>query len=720
MIVSLKNRILSRISSDDLVGREAEIAEIVRHCTGGGSLLIRSTPGAGTTEVLYQTYDRIFRSSTGAIPIYFSFDQPDHSINEVAARFFRDLILQINAFRRQDPRLLHSALTMREIVQRTTAKDANTVNGLIKYFGRRQKNESDEDLSRKVFNAPIRAVAAGIPLIVIFDAVHTLARFDEGERLLVSLRNAFSESPVPHIFAGHRRSLQSSGFDRVVPLERLSFADTGRATEGFAQRCDVAINDETRDLITIQFGHNLRLIEEFIRSADGRSLDSFQKVQQHYAREMVDGRLRRYFDTVLSEIVPSNEIGTNIVGMLRDTAEFGYGTIGKLTWTKESGMDESVADRVLKGLNEQEFVSLADGQVEMRPADVATRDYLTTRFRLEVAGESRAATIGRSTVQFIKRAPELMARFYRSRNSIGIREILAGFGGEMVPHALIDYSKFANEYKGAPDAEILRDVGRAEDNFHLPNIVFAAHTSAIYEPLNKVTDSERSAVGFGFAGESEMIWIAAEIDSKLETAADHAEFWCDRLEMAALMCGLSPYRIWLISPEGFSPDAQQILRRRNVIGSSKKQVDLLRQFLKNPRTAGPNIEEFEITLPMDENAELVAASVVEEIARRHNFDAKAINQIKTALIEAFINAAEHSLSPDRKVHQRFTVDARGLTVTISNRGLRLTDTPAPTSDSDKQRRGWGLELMRRLMDEVSIEATDDGARISMTKYLHQT
>jgi anti-sigma regulatory factor (Ser/Thr protein kinase) len=33
------------------------------------------------------------------------------------------------------------------------------------------------------------------------------------------------------------------------------------------------------------------------------------------------------------------------------------------------------------------------------------------------------------------------------------------------------------------------------------------------------------------------------------------------------------------------------------------------------------------------------------------------------------------------------------------------------------RRGWGLKLMKTLMDEVHFEETDDGTSISMTKYL---
>ena len=38
-------------------------------------------------------------------------------------------------------------------------------------------------------------------------------------------------------------------------------------------------------------------------------------------------------------------------------------------------------------------------------------------------------------------------------------------------------------------------------------------------------------------------------------------------------------------------------------------------------------------------------------------------------------------------------------------------------ESENGRRGWGLKLMRTLMDEVKFEQIDDGTRISMVKYL---
>jgi serine/threonine-protein kinase RsbW len=114
---------------------------------------------------------------------------------------------------------------------------------------------------------------------------------------------------------------------------------------------------------------------------------------------------------------------------------------------------------------------------------------------------------------------------------------------------------------------------------------------------------------------------------------------------------------------------------------------------------------------------MIAAHTIEDIAKRHNFPAKAINQIKTAVVEACINAGEHSLSPDQRLYQKFAIDADKITITVSNRGLRVADKPIQSDASEEARRGWGLKIIRGLMDEVNFEPTDDGTRITMVKYL---
>ena len=185
------------------------------------------------------------------------------------------------------------------------------------------------------------------------------------------------------------------------------------------------------------------------------------------------------------------------------------------------------------------------------------------------------------------------------------------------------------------------------------------------------------------------------------------------------MCNFLNFKVWLVAPEGFSPEASEVLRKRNAYGSSKKQIKLLIEYLGAEIKIGEKVNpnEFEMVVPMGEDTELIAAHAVEEVARRYNFPSKAINQIKTALVEACINASEHSHSPDRKIYQKIAFEDDRIIITVSNRGLRLQDKNAEEITPDEGRRGWGLKLMQKLMDEVKFEQVDDGTRISMVKYL---
>jgi serine/threonine-protein kinase RsbW len=166
--------------------------------------------------------------------------------------------------------------------------------------------------------------------------------------------------------------------------------------------------------------------------------------------------------------------------------------------------------------------------------------------------------------------------------------------------------------------------------------------------------------------------------------------------------------------------------RHKAFSSSRQQLDLLASRLGETAlspvvSAGPP-DEFLMVVPMGEDNELIAANTAEQIAKRLTFRPEAINQIKTAIVEACINASEHSFSPDRKIYQRFRVESDRLVITISSRGvvpanLNGTNSGSETKQAAEERRGWGLKLIRTLMDEVEFERVDDGTSLRMTKYL---
>jgi serine/threonine-protein kinase RsbW len=372
--------------------------------------------------------------------------------------------------------------------------------------------------------------------------------------------------------------------------------------------------------------------------------------------------------------------------------------------------------------------------VETTPGPV-WRDFLNASYRLQVAVEPRALVVADTLVEMLKRAPRTMARHYRRESALNLRGLMSRFNNEEIPASLLHYDRFARMYRGVVREEVQSGLETETDSVRLPQMVHAASCASFHPPMLQFCDEERCAVahgleGGGYAEAEEVVWIAAEVESKLEAGRALAELWLDRLEQVAAACGFGRVRLWLVSREGFTAEAAELLSEREAYGSCREQLELLSARLGLAGEAGESgsADEFAIELPMGEDTELIAAHTVEQIARRMEFQPEDINKIKHALIEACINASEHSLSTERKIYNRFRVEDDKLVITVSSRGLSApTAAPENGFSPDKNgpdagakgRRGWGLKLIRTLMDDVEFERVDDGTRLRMTKYLRK-
>ena len=727
-----REKILSAVSPENFIGRTSELDTLLRHAKGDDELrglLLLSAPALGASELLRQTYDQIFyEQRSDAIPFYFSVKKSDKTPKASALRFLQSFLQQTVAFRRQDAKIFDSSPDICEISQLAIPSDGYWIDRLVETCRIESKLNDDRAFIKNCLSAPLRAAARGARVFVMIDNLHEAAHFSNGFDFIEELTEIYSRSDIQFVFAARRRFSFGDlrGATETLHLEPLSFNDAGLLVENLANRYGVKINEQTRDLIAAQFDGKPAFIKFLFHAAGEKKydLDSFQKVERIYADEIFGGGITKFYDSVFNEIAPNIETQKNLLGLLYDALTVEKGKMPIESWQKRAGLSEKDFYRTVNLLNTQEIIRLTSNQIEVMEENASLSDYLRGRFRLEIIMENRALVVGEMLSEFLKRAPQMMARFYRRNSAIGLRELLSVFDCQEIPVALLDYSVFRDELKGAPTEEILKSLEKTADKERLPQIVYTAHTAAFYPPIEQVGEKERSAVALGFVeckytDEDEIVWIAAEIDSKLEASRKTTEFWCDRLEMVALMCNFLRYKLWLVAPEGFSPEAVEVLRQRNALGSSKKQVDLLIKFLDAEDTVGEKIKpnEYEMIVPMGEDTELIAAHAIEEIARRYHYTPKDINQMKTAVIEANINATEHSHSPDRKIYQKFTVEEDRIIIEISNRGLRLTDKNAREFTPDEGRRGWGLKLMKSLMDEVKFEQTDDGTKISMVKYL---
>ena len=727
-----KTKILSSIESEDFIGRTRELDALVSHAKGETNkrgMLLLSAPALGISELLKQTYDNLFYSRIEIIPFYFALKKSDKTARQAALRFLQTFLLQTVAFRRQNPNILDSSPDICEIAELAIPSDGYWIDRLVATCQSDSKLNDERALIRNCLSAPLRAFANGAKSFVMIDDLQKAEHLSGDTDFIEELKDIYSRSNISFVFGGKRRfvfdAMQSLETE-ILELEPLSFADAGLLAEHLAENSNLKINEQTRDLIATQFDAKPTFIKFIVQAANERNLDldSFQRVEKIYADELFGGRFGKFYDAVFEEIAPEVETQKNILGLLYDSLTLEKEKTPIDSWQNRTNLREENFYRAMCFLNTNEIIRKTSNQVEAMNENEVLSDYIISRFRLEIMLENRALVVGETLSDFLKRAPKTMAKFYRRSTAIGLRELLSVFDCQELPESLLDYSIFKDELKGAPVEEILKNLDKTEKKTRLPQIVYTAHTVAFYPSLNQFTEKERSAVALGFqeckyTDEDEIVWIAAEIDSKLEAAKELTEFWCDRLEMVALMCNFLNYRLWLVAPEGFSADAMKVLKQRSAYGSSRRQVETLIKYLKAEDVVGEKLKanEYEMIVPMGEDTELIAAHAVEEIARRHHFEPKAINQIKTALVEACINAAEHSHSPDRKIYQKFSIEKDKIIITISNRGLRLSDKKTEEIKPDEGRRGWGLKLMQNLMDEVKFEQVDDGTRISMTKYL---
>ncbi len=728
---SKRENILSTISAENFIGRTEETDFILHHAKEEErelrGLLVLSAPKLGASELLRQIYDRLFYEQPEKIPFYFRLKKSDKTAKNAALRFLQTFLLQTVAFRRNDKKILDASPDVCEISQLAQPSDGYWIDRLIETCQSKSKLNNYSTFIKNCLSAPLRAAANEAKVFVMIDDVHESLHLENGDLFLEILREVFSHSNTNFVIAGRRRFVFDefySGNFKTLEIKPLSLSDAGFLAENLAKTFSIKINDQTRDLLAEQLKGNPLFIKSVFEAANVSSLESYHTVEKIYADEIFGGKIGNYFDEIFNEIAPDIETDQDILGLLYDALTVETGKMPLESWQNRSGLKGGEFYGAIQLLNIHEFIRVSSNQIEAMSENQALTDYITARFRLEILAENRALVIAEMLSDFLKRAPRLMAKFYRRTSAIGLRELLAVFDYQEIPAALLDYSQFKNDLKGASNAEILKFLANDENKIHLPQVAFAAHTVAFYPSIEQFVEKERSAVAFGFlepnyTDENQIVWVAAEIDSKLEATAELAAFWCDRLEMVALMCNFLKFKVWLVAPEGFSPEASEVLRKRNAYGSSKKQIELLIEYLGAEITISEKVNpnEFEMVVPMGEDTELIAAHAVEEVARRYNFPSKAINQIKTALVEACINASEHSHSPDRKIYQKIAFEDDRIIITVSNRGLRLQDKNAEQINPDEGRRGWGLKLMQKLMDEVKFEQVDDGTRISMVKYL---
>ncbi len=138
------------------------------------------------------------------------------------------------------------------------------------------------------------------------------------------------------------------------------------------------------------------------------------------------------------------------------------------------------------------------------------------------------------------------------------------------------------------------------------------------------------------------------------------------------------------------------------------------------------LREVTLTLPMLPDMEIAASKTVTALAEFMEMSPDRIDEVRMAVLEACINAFEHSRSEDGKVLLTFSVLGEGsepekLRIRIEDSGVGFEpgDVEEPNIQDKlkaESKRGWGLKIIRSLMDEVDIHSNSSGTIVIMSKY----
>jgi serine/threonine-protein kinase RsbW len=138
--------------------------------------------------------------------------------------------------------------------------------------------------------------------------------------------------------------------------------------------------------------------------------------------------------------------------------------------------------------------------------------------------------------------------------------------------------------------------------------------------------------------------------------------------------------------------------------------------------AKKNDKVVEIYIPSELGYEKIPMAAAATVAQRMGFSPDRIEDLKTAISEAVTNAIEHGnqSNVEIKVLVELTIQDNALTLNVVDQGRQ----PIPAISGERPDRpghegGWGMFLIKQLMDEVAVVARPGRNEMRMVIHLEK-
>ena len=140
--------------------------------------------------------------------------------------------------------------------------------------------------------------------------------------------------------------------------------------------------------------------------------------------------------------------------------------------------------------------------------------------------------------------------------------------------------------------------------------------------------------------------------------------------------------------------------------------------------ATPASQEVNLTLPIRPDMEMTASKTATAMAESMGMGADKIDEVRMAVVEACINAFEHSRADDGRVYISFQIIGEGedqkLEIRVEDKGVGFVpgEVMEPRIEDKlkaQRKRGWGIQIIKGLMDEVEFLSGERGTTVVMRK-----
>jgi serine/threonine-protein kinase RsbW len=751
---------------------EAVLQRLARSESGPGPLLSVDGPaGIGKSQLLRHAAVLLLGRGAAWLPLYFNFEEPGvarpgpeiQDDARLRSEVFRSLLRQLVAYDR-NLALLAPPLAGGEAAEIGPLAYAA---GLGDWIERLDRPWTDPARAEETWRGLLRSrIDERVPRpCLVFDGLSPVARDSPVWTVLLELTRAAVAEGLPVLIEGGHGAWPF--WNGMTPLEfvTLKGLDSGDAMalielQGADAGGMPAAGGAAR--VLARLGGNPALLRDWTAAWDQFSevQNKVRRAESAYLHLISRGPTARHWKARFDRVVPplARPPVLRLLAALAEGDTPGEArAFGFAEFAARSSLGAGQAEAVLGGLEYEGFLRRGVDACVSPPGEVL-RDWIA--FQASCAEDGHEAG-GRPQAEFMRR---LLARGPVAQGespAAWLEPLLGRFSLQRLPQALFQYDQYYEALGEIPPEKREREVMQTSLTVQLPETI-----GVVLDPPSGLRAGSARAFALYFAHGyrdgiyrrgNEETWIVGDFTiyptlTSLEVELFHAS-------SAELERRLGPgrYTRWILAGDSVSPEALDLLNRAKTFCSAVEQLRILRRALEPaalktrqvaiPTRAGlaPSIQSppagprhtpvipiaevgeqeaghsiSRLSLVAQQQNEVIAASMAERIAQRGGFDPQSVGQIKMAVLEGCLNAIEHSLNPEKEIRLTFQERPGELEIAIENEGdifdpLAVGDPDPATKLKDKNKRGWGIKLMREFMDDVRYEPARGGMCLRLIK-----